>query len=61
METKNIKVTLLKSVIGSTKKQKDTVAALGLTKIGTCNILADNACVRGMINVVSHMLSVEEA
>ena len=30
-----IKVTLVKSTIGCTKKQKDTVAALGLTKIGS--------------------------
>lgn len=57
----NIKVTLVRSTIGCTKKQKDTVAALGLKKTGTSNIIPDNACSKGMIKVVSHLVSVEKA
>ena len=54
-----IKVTLVKSTIACVKKQKATVAALGLRKIGTSNVLEDNASTRGMIDVVSHLVKVE--
>lgn len=54
-----IKVTLIKSTIGILKKQKANVAALGLKKIGSSNIHEDNAAVRGMISVVSHLVKVE--
>jgi large subunit ribosomal protein L30 len=56
-----LKVTLKKSTIACTKKQKDTVAALGLHKPGDSNTIPDNECSKGMIKVVSHMLKVEEA
>lgn len=55
-----LKVTLMKSTIACTKKQKDTVAALGLKRPGNSNTVPDNACIRGMINLVSHMVKVEE-
>ena len=58
---KKITVTLVKSTIGCTQKQKDTVKALGLRKIGSSNTVADNACSRGMIKGVSHLVSVVEA
>lgn len=57
---KQIKVTLVKSLIGRLENQKANVAALGLSKIGDCNVLPDNACTRGMIRKVSHMVKVEE-
>ncbi len=60
MENK-VKVTLVKSTIGCNKKQRDTVAALGLKKIGASNVLTDNACLRGMIKVVNHLIRVEQA
>lgn len=56
-----LKVTLVKSTIACTKKQKDTVAALGLRKPGDSNTIPDNACSAGMIKVVSHMIKVEQA
>lgn len=56
-----VKVTLVKSTIGCTKKQKDTVAALGLRKVGSSNVLTDNACLQGMLTIVSHLVSVEKA
>ncbi len=58
---KKLKVTLVKSVIGCTKKQIATVVALGLKKINSSNLVPDNACVRGQLNVVSHLVKVEEA
>ena len=55
-----IKVTLSRSVIGSTKDQRETVKALGLKKRGCSKILPDNAATRGAIRKVSHLLSWEE-
>lgn len=56
---KQIKVTLKKSTIGCLQKQIKTVKALGLTKVGQTKIFNDNPCVRGMINVVTHLVVVE--
>lgn len=57
---KQLKLTLNKSTISCLKKQKETVKALGLHKIGHSVVKEDNACVQGMIRVVSHLISVEE-
>ena len=56
----NLKVTLVKSVIGSKKDQIATVEALGLKKIRDTKEQADNPQIRGMINKVSHLVKVEE-
>ena len=56
-----IKVTLVKSAIGALEKQKANIAALGLHKTGSSNVLEDNATTRGMIKVVSHLVKVENA
>ena len=53
-------VTLVKSTIGCLKNQKANVEALGLHKIGSSRIHADNAVTRGMISKVSHLVKVEE-
>lgn len=57
---KQLKITLIKSTIGSLKKQKATIEALGLKKIGSSRIHNDNPCLRGQIKVVNHLISVEE-
>jgi len=57
---KQIKVTLVKSTIGYNKKQSRVVKALGLKKLNSSHVLPDNACVRGMVKVVSHLVKVEE-
>lgn len=59
-DDKLIKVTLVKSVLGSKKDQIATVHALGLKKIRQSNIIKDNASSRGMIHKVSHLVSVSE-
>ena len=56
----NIKVKLVKSLIGSKKDQIATAYALGLRKIGDVSIQPDNAQTRGKINKVSHLVEVEE-
>lgn len=55
-----IKVTLIKSIIGSKKDQIATVKALGLNKIGVTKEFENIASINGMVNKVSHLLKVEE-
>lgn len=57
--TAKIKVTLIKSTIGCLDKQKKTVQALGLKKIGSSAVHNDNEAVRGMVFVVKHLVKVE--
>lgn len=55
-----LEIKLVKSVIGSTKDQRATVAALGLKKLNSVAIQEDNEAVRGQINKVQHLLEVKE-
>lgn len=55
-----LKITLVKSAIGAVPKNRKTVEALGLTKLGKTVEMPDNPSVRGMIRQVSHMVKVEE-
>lgn len=57
---KELKVTLVKSVIGALPKHKKTVEALGLGKTNSSKVVKDNEATRGMINKVSHLVKVEE-
>ena len=57
---KQIKVTLVKSPIGYNKKQARVVKALGLRKMNSSHVLPDNACVRGMVKTVNHLVKLEE-
>lgn len=54
-----IKVTKIKSGIGQTKRTRNVLASLGLSKIGSSNTLTDNNCIRGMVNKVKHLVSYE--
>ena len=56
----NLKITLVKSTIGAVPKNKKTVEALGLKKIGASVERPDNKAVRGMIQQVRHLVKVEE-
>lgn len=55
-----LKVTLVKSTIGALKDQQATVKALGLHKLNSTVLKPDNACTRGMIFKVKHLVKVEE-
>ena len=55
-----LSITLKKSPISSLKVDEDTVAALGLHKVGQTVIKEDNACIRGQIFRVRHMVEVQE-
>jgi large subunit ribosomal protein L30 len=56
-----LKITQTKSIIGQQAKQKSTIKALGLGRIGKTNELNDTPQIRGMITKVSHLVSVEES
>ena len=60
-ESKALKVTLVKSAIGYSVRQKNTVRALGLRRLGQTVEHDDTAVIRGMISKVSHLVRVEEA
>jgi len=59
-KAKQIKVTLIKSVIGQKPDNVATVRSLGLKKISSSNVLNDNPAIRGMIANVAHLVKVEE-
>ena len=56
-----VKVTLVKSLIGSKPNQKLTAKSLGLKKIGDSTVLENDAVLAGKIKVVSHLVDVENA
>ena len=57
---KQLKITQKKSLIGRNARQRATIEALGLKKIGQTVVKDDNPAIRGMIHKVDFMLDVEE-
>ena len=57
---KTLRVTLVKSPIGYTKRQKATVRALGLRRMNQTVEHDDSPAVRGMLNKISHLIKIEE-
>lgn len=56
----DLKITQTRSAIGTKPKQRGTLRALGLGRIGKSNTLPDRPEIRGMIAKVPHLISVEE-
>ena len=56
-----LKVTLVRSPIDRSQKQKDTVRGLGLRRLNSSKVLEDTPAVRGMIRKVQHLVAVEPA
>jgi len=55
-----IKVTQVRSTIGSRRNQRETMRSLGLRKIRQSVVREDDPQVRGMIATVRHLVAVEE-
>ncbi|MBU6233255.1 MAG: 50S ribosomal protein L30 [Acidobacteria bacterium] len=55
-----LKVTQIRSSIGTKPKHRGTLRALGLRKLGQSNVLPDRPEIRGMIARVPHLVLVEE-
>jgi large subunit ribosomal protein L30 len=60
MADKKIKVTLVKSVIGTKQDHRATVRGLGLRKLNSSAELIDTPAVRGMIHKVAYLVKCEE-
>ncbi|HOD35629.1 MAG TPA: 50S ribosomal protein L30 [Syntrophales bacterium] len=58
--TKKLKITLVKSYIGRPEKHRKILRGMGLQKLNRTVLLMDTPEIRGMVNKVSHLLSVEE-
>jgi large subunit ribosomal protein L30 len=59
MADKKIKVTLVKSVIGTKQDHRATVRGLGLRKLNSSAMLEDTPAVRGMISKVAYLVKCE--
>ncbi len=55
-----LQVTQVRSSIGTKPKQRGTLRALGLGRIGKVNTLPDRPEIRGMLARVPHLVEVEE-
>jgi large subunit ribosomal protein L30 len=60
MAEKYLKVTQVKSELGHVARNRGTIRALGLDRIGDTNLLPDNPAVRGMVRQVNFLVSVDE-
>ena len=59
-QEKTIRVTLVKSPIGYSKRHKATVKALGLRRMHHTVEHVDSPTIRGMLDKVSHLVLIEE-
>ena len=59
-ENKTLAITLIRSGIGRPPNHRETLKRLGLTRLHKTVVLKGTPQVRGMINQVSHLLSVVE-
>jgi len=57
---KKVKITLVKSPIGYSKRHKGTIRALGLKKINQTVEQDDGPVLRGMLSKVMHLVVIEE-
>lgn len=60
MAEKYLKVTQVKSELGHVARNRGTIRALGLDRIGDSNLLPDNPAIRGMVRQVNFLVSVDE-
>ena len=56
-----LKIKMVKSEIGRPEKQRKILRGIGLNKLNSTVTLADTPQIRGMINKVVHLVSVEES
>ncbi len=59
-KAKTLRITLVRSPIGYSLRQKRTVRALGLRRMHQTVEQEDSPVIRGMISKVSHLVKVEE-
>ncbi len=57
---KQLQITLVRSVIGQTESQRETVKSLGLRRLSQTVVREDTPAVRGMVNKVRHLVKCTE-
>ena len=57
---KMLRVTQVRSAIGGTRRQRESLRGLGLVRIGTSAIVQDTPSTRGLIRRVQHLVALEE-
>jgi large subunit ribosomal protein L30 len=60
VDTRNVRVTLVKSVFGQLHRHRATARGLGLRRLHQTVVVADTPETRGMINASRHLFRVEE-
>lgn len=55
-----LKVTQVRSEIGGTQRQRDTLRSLGLKRINDAVLKEDRPEIRGMVSAVAHLVTIEE-
>ena len=60
-DEKQLRITQVRSTIGRTQGQRDTVRSLGLKRIRHTVVQPDRPEIRGMLNKVPHLVTFEEA
>ncbi|WP_031510580.1 50S ribosomal protein L30 [Streptomyces megasporus] len=55
-----LKVTQVKSYIGSKQNHRDTLRSLGLKRVNDTVVKEDRPEIRGMVHTVRHLVTVEE-
>lgn len=60
MSKKTLRVKYVKSSIGYSRRQKGTIRALGLKRLGDTVEVKDTDAIRGMLKKVEHLVQVEE-
>jgi len=55
-----LRITWVKSSIGYSRRQKGTIRALGLRRLGDIVEQPDTPAIRGMVDKVGHLITVEE-
>ena len=60
MADKQVKITLVKSLIGTKQSHRATVRGLGLRRLNSSSVLVDTPAGRGMINKVSYLVKCED-
>jgi large subunit ribosomal protein L30 len=58
-DTNMLKVTLVRSPIGGTQRQRQTLRALGLTRLHRTVIVRDTPPTRGRLRSVGHLIEVQ--
>ncbi|MDH7570531.1 MAG: 50S ribosomal protein L30 [Armatimonadota bacterium] len=60
MSERELKITLVRSVIGQTQRTRESVRSLGLHRLHQSVLRPDRPEVRGMVERVRHLVKVEE-